>query len=476
MGPRTPAVGCLCGAFVSGPTITRDAALFTDLYELTMAASYVRERMQGEATFSLFVRRLPPRRSFLVAAGLEDVLRFLERFEFSEAAIRCLRSLEMFDQGFLDGLGDVRFTGTVRAVPEGTVLFGDEPLLEVTAPLVEAQLVETAIINFVHLQTMLASKAVRSVLAARGRPIVDFGLRRAHGVDAGMRAARCAFIAGAAMTSNVLAGCYEGIPPAGTMAHSYVTAFPSELEAFRAFARAFPHNTTLLIDTYDAVAAAHKAVIVAREMASRGARLAGVRLDSGDLVQLSQQVRRILDAAGLTEVRIFASGGLDEDEIARCLDAGAPIDAFGVGTRMNVSADAPYLDMAYKLVRYGQRDVLKLSPGKATWPGDKQVYRLRGADGRFARDVLALRDEPGPEGGAEPLLRTVMAGGRRVEDAPGLATIRERCAQQVAALPETLRGLATDDRYVVEPSEGLLALRRTLEASAEANEVLAYHG
>lgn len=474
MGTRSPApgAGCLCGAFVSGPTITRDAALFTDLYELTMAASYVRERMQGEATFSLFVRRLPPRRSFLVAAGLEDVLRLLERFEFSEAAIRYLRSLGMFDVEFLDVLSDVRFTGTVRAVPEGTVLFGDEPILEVTAPILEAQLVETAVINFVHLQTVLASKAVRSVLAARGRAIVDFGLRRTHGIDAGLKAARCAFIAGAAMTSNVLAGCWEGIPPAGTMAHSYVTAFPSELEAFRAFARAFPRNTTLLIDTYDTVAGAHKAVIVAREMERQGARLAGVRLDSGDLVQLSLEVRRILDAAGLSSVRIFASGGLDEDEIARCLDAGAPIDAFGVGTRMNVSADAPYLDMAYKLVRYGRRDVLKLSPGKATWPGDKQVYRVRGSDGHFARDVLALRDEPAPDGSAEPLLRTVMTGGRRVEEAPTLAAIREHCAQQVAALPETLRRLATDDRYVVEPSSRLLALRRALEATAEASEVL----
>jgi nicotinate phosphoribosyltransferase len=446
--------------------ITRDAALFTDLYELTMAASYVRERMHGEATFSLFVRHLPAHRSFLVAAGLEDVLAFLEGFEFSEAALRYLRSLSTFDAEFLDFLGDVRFTGSVRAVPEGTVLFADEPLLEVTAPILEAQLVETAVINFVHLQTVLASKAVRSVLAARGRAIVDFGLRRTHGIDAGMKAARCAFIAGAAMTSNVLAGFYEGIPPTGTMAHSYVMAFPGELEAFRAFARAFPRGTTLLIDTYDTVAGAHQAVIVAREMEGRGARLAGVRLDSGDLVQLSREVRRILDDAGLSYVRIFASGGLDEDEVARCLDAGAPIDAFGVGTRMNVSADAPYLDIAYKLVRYEGRDVLKLSPGKVTWPGEKQVYRLGGSDGRFERDVLALRDEPAPPGSAEPLLRPVMAGGRRVEAAPTLATIRERCARQVAALPETLRRLATDDRYVVEPSARLVALRRALAARA----------
>jgi len=462
--------GPLCGAFVSGPVVARDAALFTDLYELTMAASYSRERMRGEATFSLFVRRLPRQRAFLVAAGLDDVLAFLESFEFSEGAIRYLRSCGSFDASFLDFLGEVRFTGTVRAVREGTVLFADEPLLEVTAPIIEAQLVETAVINFVHLQTVLASKAVRSVLAARGRPIVDFGLRRTHGIDAGMKAARCAFIAGAAMTSNVLAALHYGVPPTGTMAHSYVTAFPREIDAFRAFARAFPRNTTLLIDTYDTVAAARKAVIVAREMEARGERLAGVRLDSGDLVSLSTAVRQVLDEAGLRYVRIFASGGLDEEEVARCLEAGAPIDAFGVGTRMNVSADAPYLDIAYKLVRYDGRNVLKLSPGKATWPGEKQVYRLRRPDGQFERDVLAVRDEPPPRGAVEPLLQRVMAGGRIVEPQPTLTAIREHCARQVAALPEANRRLA-GPRYSVEPSEELLALRRALEAELEASEV-----
>ena len=456
------------GAFVSGPVIIRDAALFTDLYELTMAASYAREHMQDAATFSLFVRRLPAHRSFLIAAGLEDVLAFLESFAFSEAALAYLRSLGLFEASFLDLLRGVRFTGSVRALPEGTVFFPDEPLLEVTAPIMEAQLVETAVINFVHLQTVLASKAVRSVLAARGRGIVDFGLRRTHGIDAGLKAARCAYIAGASMTSNVLAGCHGGIPPTGTMAHSYVMASPDELEAFRAFARAFPSATTLLIDTYDTVAAAHKAVFVAREMERRGDRLAGVRLDSGDMAQLSREVRGILDAAGLTYVRIFASGGFDEDEIARCVAAGAPIDAFGVGTRVNVSADAPYLDIAYKLVRYGERAVLKLSPGKATWPGQKQVYRAHGPDGRVRRDVLTLHDEQAPDGGSEPLLTTVMAAGRRVDAPPALATIRARCAEQVAALPDGLRRLATEERYPVQPSARLVALRSALEADARA--------
>jgi nicotinate phosphoribosyltransferase len=440
-----------------------------------MAASYLRERMEGEATFSLFVRRLPPRRSFLVAAGLDDVLAYLEGYRFSEAAIRHLRGLGSFETSVLDRLAELRFTGSVRAMPEGTVVFADEPILEVTAPIVEAQLVETAVINFVHLQTVLASKAVRCVLAADGRAVVDFGLRRTHGIDAGMAAARCAFIAGATMTSNVLASAWAGIPGAGTMAHSYVTAFSSELEAFRAFARAFPRNTTLLLDTYDTVAAAHKAVIVAREMEAAGARLAGVRLDSGDLVTLSQAVRAILDDAGLADVRIFASGGLDEDAVARCVAARAPIDAFGVGTRMNVSADAPYLDMAYKLVRYEGRDVLKLSPGKATWPGEKQVHRLHVDDG-FERDVLALRAERRPCACAEPLLQTVMEGGRRVESGPSLATIRERCAAQVAALPAGLRRLAPDARYVVEPSARLVALRRSLEVASQAAQVSAARG
>lgn len=458
-----------CGSFTSGPLVTRDAALFTDLYELTMAASYLREGMRDEATFSLFTRTLPPDRGFLVAAGLEDVLAFLGGFHFSEEALAYVRDLG-FPGEFVAFLRSLRFTGTVRAVPEGTVVFADEPILEVTAPIVEAQIVETAVMNFCHLQTVLASKAVRSVLAARGRPVVDFGLRRAHGIDAGMKSARCAYIAGAAMTSNVLAGLSYGIRPTGTMAHSYVEAFPREIDAFRAFARAFPAATTLLIDTYDTLAAARKAVTVAREMRARGERLAAVRLDSGDIVTLSKAVRRILDEAGFDDVRIFVSGGLDEHAVDRFLAEGAPIDAFGVGTRMNVSADAPYLDMAYKIVRYGGRNVLKLSAGKATWTGDKQVWRLRDRSGRFAGDVIALREEPGPPG-AEPLLETVMVGGRPTSPPPSLEEIRRHCAEQVAALPEGVRRLRAPDEYPVVMSERLVAVQRALEAEVEAAEV-----
>ncbi len=457
------------GAFVSGPLVLRDAALFTDLYEITMAASYFREEMTGAATFSLFVRTLPRERAFLVAAGLEDVVNYLLGFRFSDEAIAYLRSLGRFEGGFLDFLPEVRFTGHVRAVPEGTALFGDEPLLEVTAPIIEAQLVETAVLNFCHLQTLLASKAVRSVIAARGRPVVDFGLRRSHGMDAGMKAARCAFIAGAPTSSNVLAGQCYGIPPVGTMAHSYVAAFPREIDAFRAFGQAFPAHTTLLIDTYDTMAGARKAAEVAKEMEARGQRLGSVRLDSGDLIALSREVRKVLDDAGLGYVRIFASGGLDEEMVERCVEEGAPIDGFGVGTRMDVSADAPYLDMAYKLVQYAGRHALKTSTGKETWPGEKQVHRFRGANGGFAEDLLALHDEPPPPGEAEPLLRTVIRDGRLVEPHPTLAAIRERCAAQVAALPEAVRRLRDANTYPVRYSQRLVALQGALKAQvAEA--------
>ena len=459
------------GAFASGPLLTRDAALFTDLYELTMAASYLREGMRGSATFSLFVRQLPRERGFLVAAGLEDVLNFLRDFRFSDDALSYLDSLDLFDPLFVDALRRLRFTGLVRAVPEGTVIFQNEPVLEVTAPIIEAQLVETAVLNLVHFQTLLASKAARCVLAARGRPVVEFGLRRTHGIDAGMKAARCAFIAGASMSSNVLAGLHYGIPPTGTMAHSYVSAFPREIDAFRAFPRAFPAQTTLLLDTYDTVAAARKAVVVAKEMETKGRRLAAVRLDSGNLVDLSKRIRQILDDASLAYVKIFASGGLDETIIEQCLAAGAPIYAFGVGTRMDVSADHPYLDMAYKLVEYDGRPVLKSSAGKGTWAAQKQVYRrLRSGEG-FAGDVIGLREEPAPPGTVEILLRSVMERGRLLAPHPPLPAIREYCGAQIASLPEALRALSTIAEYPVSYSERLVSLQRALEAQIEAVEI-----
>jgi nicotinate phosphoribosyltransferase len=465
-----PVGPALRGAFVSGPVITLDAALFTDLYELAMAASYFREGMHDSATFSLFVRKLPKNRGFLLAAGLEDVLTFLETFRFSDAALAYLASTRRFDDRFLHFLADLRFTGDVRAVPEGTAVFPDEPLLEVTAPIIEAQLVETAVMNACHFPTVLTTKAARSVMAGRGRAIVEFGLRRTPGVDAGMKAARCTFLAGATMSSNVLAERWYGIPATGTMAHSYVVAFPREIDAFRAFARAFPENTTLLIDTYDTVTAAKKAVQVAKEMEARGQHLAGVRLDSGDILSLSREVRRILDEAGLAYVRIFVSGGLDEHLIDELLSAGAPIDAFGVGTRMDVSADAPYLDMAYKLVRYAGRHVLKFSTGKETWTGEKQVYRSRAPDGRFGGDRLALRDEA-PPSGAEPLLDTVMTSGAASKPRPPLTAIRDHCATQLRALPEAVARLRDPAPYPVVYSDRLLALQQSVKAEMEALEV-----
>ena len=450
MAPEPP------GSFESAPLVLGDAALFTDLYELTMAAAFFREGVRGTATFSLFVRGLPRGRAFLVAAGLQEVLEYLRDLCFSPDALAYLRSLARFEPEFLDTLAALRFTGDVRAVREGTVLFADEPLLEITGPIIEAQLLETAVINFCHLQTVQASKAARAVLAAGGRPLAEFGLRRSHGIDAGMKAARTALLAGFDSTSNVLAGRTYGLPLSGTMAHSFVMAFPREIEAFRAYARAFPDGAVLLLDTYDPVAATHAAVEVARELAAAGHRLAGVRLDSGELGPLSREVRRILDAGGCAGVPIIVSGGLDEHDVAALLASGAPVDAFGIGTRVAVSADAPSLDMVYKLVRFEGRDVLKVSPGKETWVGAKQVIRRLGPGGRLAGDVLALAEEPVPAGD-RGLLEPVMRGGELVRPHPALAELREHCAEELRALPDGLRQLCDAPAYPVAPSEALRA-------------------
>jgi nicotinate phosphoribosyltransferase len=456
------------GAFVSAPLTLGDAALFTDLYELTMAAAFFREGVGGSATFSLYVRRLPPERGFLVAAGLADVLEYLRGFEFSPEALDYLRSLGRFEPAFLEHLATLRFTGQVRAVREGTVIFAEEPLLEITGPLIEAQLLETAVINFCHVQTLLASKAARVVLAANGRVLAEFGLRRSHGTDAGMKAARCAFLAGFESTSNVLAGRTYGVPLSGTMAHSFVTAFPREIDAFLAYARAFPDSAVLLLDTYDTAAAAHKAVTVARGLAADGHRLAGVRLDSGDLAALSREVRAILDDGGFPDVRIIVSGGLDEHDVAALLAAGAPIDGFGVGTRLDVSADAPSLEMVYKLVSFGGRDTLKISSDKETWVGAKQVLRRRDTDGRLAGDTLGLASEDVPAE-AEALLEPVMRDGRLIGPHPALETLRAHCARQIAALPEGVRRLRGPEGYSVAPSEQLRARQAAARAASNAS-------
>jgi nicotinate phosphoribosyltransferase len=466
--PRNPTpVPDQPAAFRSGPLTLATPALLTDLYELTMAAAFHREGVGGRATFSLFCRRLPRDRGFLVTAGLEDVLEYLRAFRFDAASLDYLAGLGRFGPDLLERLAALRFTGDVRAVPEGTMLFADEPLLEISAPLVEAQLVETAVLNLVHVQAVLASKAVRSVLAARGRSLAEFGLRRSHGTDAGMKAARAAMLTGFDSTSNVLAGRSYGAPLSGTMAHSFVSAFPTELDAFRAYARAFPDDAVLLLDTYDTLQGARHAVIVARELAADGRRLAGVRLDSGDLDRLSRKVRAILDAGGCDDTRIIVSGGLDEHDIARLLDAGAPIDTFGIGTRLNVSADAPSLDLVYKLVSLDGRDVIKLSEGKETWVGAKQVVRRLDAAGRLAGDTLALAEEEVPRG-ATALLEPVMAEGELLRPHPPLAELRQRCAAGIATLPEGLRRLRDADAYPVAPSE---ALERRQQHAREQDRV-----
>ena len=359
-----------------------EPGLLTDLYELTMAQSYFQHGMFAPATFSLFIREYPPNRSYFVAAGLEDVLTYLEEWRFPEESIDYLRSSGIFSADFLDYLSGLRFTGEVRAIPEGRLFFADEPILEVTGPVVEAQIVETFIINQVNLQSIIATKAARCVRAARGKSLVDFSLRRTQGIDAGMKVARASYLVGFQATSNVMAGKVYGIPISGTMAHSFVTSYGHELDAFRAFAESFPERSTLLIDTYDTVAGARKAVVVGKEMEALGQRLRGVRLDSGDLVSLSREVRSILDQAGLHYVSIVASGGLDEFDVEDMTSQDAPIDSFGVGTKMGVSSDAPWSDMAYKLVKYDGRPVLKLSTGKISLPGREAGIPPAGRQGQ----------------------------------------------------------------------------------------------
>jgi nicotinate phosphoribosyltransferase len=435
-------------------------ALLTDLYELTMLQAYVEEGMEGEAAFSLFVRRLPPRRNYLVACGLGDVLRFLETLAFDTDALAYLGSLGRFSDRFLRYLERLRFTGDVHAVAEGTPVFAHEPILEVVAPMPQAQLVETLVMNQIHLQTTLASKAARVVAAARGRTVVDFGVRRMHGTDAGLKAARAFWIAGVDATSNVAAGRRYGIPVSGTMAHSYVQAHDDELEAFRRFARVYP-DTVLLVDTYDTLAGVRKVVALARELGP-AFKVRAVRLDSGDLAALARGARRILDDAGLTSVEIFASGSLDEDAVAALVEGGAPIDGFGVGTAMGVSRDAPDLDIAYKLVAYGGRARMKLSTGKVLLPGRKQIFRVE-EDGLARRDVLARHDEALA---GRPLLAPVMRRGERLP--AGRVTLDEargRARDELARLPAALRALApADPPYAVEISAGLARARDELAA------------
>ena len=421
--------------------------LLTDLYQLNMMQAYLDHGDTETAVFEFFMRKLPARRGFLLTAGLEQALDFLETLRFSPEDLAWLRESGRFGKGMLDYLAALRFNGDVHAMPEGTVFFADEPILRVTAPLPVAQLIETRLINIVHFQCLVASKAARMMLAAPGKLMVDFGLRRAHGAEAGVMAARASYIAGFAGTATVLAGELYGIPIFGTMAHSFVQAHDDEAAAFELFAQSRPENLTLLIDTYDTEAGARKVVALAPRLAARGSKIGAVRLDSGDLAALSKSVRRILDEGGLTDVRIFASGGLDEDSVAAMLRAGAPIDGFGMGTSLTTSSDVPALDCVYTLQEYAGTARRKQSTGKATWPGRKQVWRRYDADGRMRGDVLSLEDEA-QEG--EPLLQMVMQGGKRMAASPALADIRTRAAGELARLPAPLRRLEGAAPYPVE--------------------------
>ena len=439
-------------------TTHRIGPLFTDLYELTMAASYYAHRVFSQATFSLFIRGNHLKRNFFVAAGLEDVLNELTEFHFSEQDLQYLETTGLFSDDFISYLSHLRFSGEVHAMSEGTIFFADEPILEITAPIIEAQLIETFVLNTIGLQSMITSKAARCVHAAQGRPLVDFALRRTQGQDAGIKVARCTYLAGFASTSNVLAGKIYGIPISGTMAHSYIEAFDSELDAFLAFAETFPENSILLIDTYDTIEGAKNAVKVAKEMKKRGQALIGVRLDSGNMTDLSQKVRKIFDEDGFFDVKIYASSGFDEFKIAKVIAEGAKIDAFGVGTKVGVSADAPYLDIVYKMTRYKDRDVKKLSPGKITLAGEKQVFRKSDQNGRYLEDIIGLRGETIP--GGEPLLEKVMEDGKLLRPDPSLQDIRDRFKTNFCLLDEKYKSIHDTVIYPVRLSQRLEHLQK----------------
>ena len=429
--------------------------LLTDLYQLRMIEAYLDYGKTETAVFEFFVRRFPPRRGFLMAAGLEQVLDYLERLRFSTHELDWLAKSGRFDPGFLDYLAAFRFTGDVHAMPEGSIFFADEPIIRITAPLPEAQLIETRLMNIIHFQSLIASKAARYKLAAPDKSLVDFGFRRSHGAEAGLMAARASYIAGFTGTATVMAGKQFGIPIFGTLAHSFIQAFDDEVEAFEAFARAEPDGLTLLVDTYDTERGARRIVSLAPQLKEAGIAIAAVRLDSGDLIALSKSVRQILDDGGLAGVSIFASGGLTEDKILAMAAAGAPIDGFGIGTDLTVSSDVPALDCAYKLQEYAGLARRKQSPKKATWPGRKQVWRRIDGEGRMAGDVISLETD---HQSGTPLIEPVMKGGERLAPSPSLDAVRARAGENLNRLPEPLRRLEGGATCEVAISASLRAL------------------
>lgn len=422
----------------SSRSVDRSPALLTDLYELSMLDAYYRLGMEQPAVFEFFVRRLPERRSFLVAAGLEQVLDYLEDLRFTDDDIAWLASTRRFSPTLLERLKTLRYTGQVFAMPEGTVFFASEPVLRIVAPLPQAQLVESRIVNLLHYQTLVASKAARCRLAAPDAELIDFGMRRAHGAEAALLCSRASYIAGFDATATVEAAHRYGIPAAGTMAHSFVQAHELEMQAFANFASCHPDNLALLIDTYDTATGARRAAVLAKQLRAQGIEVKGVRIDSGDLADEAKRVRGILDSEGCKDVRILVSGSVDEYAIEAMRAEQAPVDAYCLGTRLSVSEDAPALDCAYKLQQYAGRPCRKLSPWKETWPGPRQVYRQYDPCGRIEMDVLGCEDEI-VEG--KPLLHEVMTDGRRKSPSPSLGEVRAYCARQLAELPPTLRTL-----------------------------------
>ncbi len=451
------------------PGYLNHPALLTDLYELTMAAAYFENDFSAEASFELFVRSLPKQRGFLIAAGLEQALEYLQTLRFEDDEIEYLRGLPVLQHisdRFFDYLRDFRFTGDVWAMPEGTPVFGEEPLLRITAPIIQAQVVETCLLSTITYQTMIASKAARVVKAAQGRQVVEFGSRRAHGPNAGVLAARAAYVGGCSGTSNVEAGRRFGIPVFGTLAHSFVMAYTDEEEAFREFLRLYPEHGVLLVDTYDTLAATEKII-------ASGLRPTAIRMDSGDLLELSKQIRRRLDRAGLQDTKIFASGDLDEFKIRHLLAHGAQVDSFGVGTSLATSIDAPALGGVYKLVDLESKEGIsvraKLSEQKVTYPGRKQVYRFRRSNGVFREDIIACEGEGFPE--AEPLLRRVMRRGERVVDGPDLKQVQERARCEMGKIPPGCTRIVRPTRYPVKFSECLQSLLWSVRKQMKKNTV-----
>lgn len=444
------------------------SVLLTDLYQLTMLQAYFDQRMEETAVFEFFVRKLPAQRNFLVAAGLEQALSFLGNFQLTGEELEWVSGHGAFRPAFVRYLEKLRFSGDVHALPEGTIFFPNEPILRVTAPLPQAQLVESRLINLLHFQTLIASKAVRSVLVAPNKLLVDFGLRRAHGAEAGLLAARASYLVGFAGSATVLAAPLFGLPIFGTMAHSFIQAHDDESVAFEHFARSLPQTVILLIDTYDTEAAAEKVVRLAPKLEREGIAVKGVRLDSGDLAEHAFKVRRILDAGGLRHVTIFASGSVDEYVLERLVQKNAPIDGFGIGTHMDTSADAPYLDCAYKLVEYGGKARRKRSEGKVLWPGRKQVYRTYDPDGCMRGDILSLENDP-QEG--EPLIRPFMKEGTRMAVTEPLKKLREHALGQIERLPQPLRTLEQGREYPVTVSDAIRRLAHQVDAGQAKSDL-----